>query len=484
MFPILNTRTNFDPQKPLVVVIPKDKTELLLLSKIVILSQEEISYLNKLSEKEIYLFRLPRISEDIFLHLIKTSNNEISANKETFRSEGALLYKSLSRYNFEEIQFYTPEHDDLLLCYVEGYLLSSYSFVKYKNESNKNPLTALYIISSSILQRELNDLAVILQSVFLARDWINEPGSVLTAVELGKRISELGKEVGFMTEIWEKSKIKSLKMNGLLGVNRGSKNPPVFAVLQWKPENALNEKPIILVGKGIVFDTGGLSLKPTANSMDYMKSDMSGAAITTAIFYVVSKLKLPVHLIGLIPATDNRPGEDAILPGDIITIYGGTTVEVLNTDAEGRLILADALSYAKKYEPSLVIDFATLTGAASAAIGKYAMVGFFKTDEEEKMRIMNSAAETYERIVEFPLWDEYAELIKSDVAELKNTGGKDSGAITAAKFLEKFTDYPWIHFDIAGVSFSQNDYKYYPKGGTGYGIRLIIHYLTSKYNKQ
>lgn len=266
-------------------------------------------------------------------------------------------------------------------------------------------------------------------------------------------------------------------MGGILAVNRGSIDPPTFTIMEYTPKKAINKKPIVLVGKGIVYDTGGLSLKPTAASMDRMKSDMSGAALVSATMYAVAKMQLPLHVIALVPATDNRPGENAYTPGDVITMYSGTSVEVLNTDAEGRLVLADALHWAKRYKPELVMDFATLTGAAAAAVGEHGIVCMGTADDNTKESFKKSGARQYERLVEFPLWDEYGDMIKSDIADLKNIGGPTGGAITAGKFLQHFTDYPWMHFDIAGVSFATAKRGYMPSGGTAYGVRMLLDFL-------
>jgi leucyl aminopeptidase len=194
-------------------------------------------------------------------------------------------------------------------------------------------------------------------------------------------MEKMGKEAGFTVEVFNRKKIEALRMGGLLAVNKGSIDPPTFNILEWKPENALNEKPVVLVGKGVVFDTGGLSLKPTAKSMDYMKCDMAGGAVVAATLYAVAKNKLPLHVVGLVPATDNRPDGNAYVPGDVITMFDGTTVEIKNTDAEGRLLLADALSYAKKYNPGLVIDVATLTGSAEIISGSQALVAMGNSPE-------------------------------------------------------------------------------------------------------
>ena len=277
----------------------------------------------------------------------------------------------------------------------------------------------------------------LLQAVFHARDLVNEPLSYLTAIQFSKEIEKMGTEAGFSVEVFHKKKIETLKMGGLLAVNKGSIDPPTFNILEWKPENAANKKPVILVGKGVVFDTGGLSLKPTPKSMDFMKCDMAGGAVVAATIYAVAKNKLPVYVIGLIPATDNRPDGNAYVPGDIITMFDGTTVEIKNTDAEGRLILADALSYAKKYDPELVIDIATLTGAAEIVAGNYAIVGM-GNNPNYLAQLKETGNDTYERIIEMPLWEEYAKPLKSTVADLNNLGIREAQSTIAGKFLRTF----------------------------------------------
>lgn len=213
--------------------------------------------------------------------------------------------------------------------------------------------------------------------------------------------------------------------------------------------------------------------------MDTMKSDMGGAAAVLGTMCAISEAKLPIHVIGLVPATDNRPGLNAVTPGDVITISDGTTVEVLNTDAEGRLILSDALVYAQRYNPELVIDLATLTGAAARAIGRYAIVGMGNAPKEKMKALQQSGDNTRERVVEFPFWDEYKELLKSPIADLKNIGGAEAGAITAGKFLEHFTNYPYIHLDIAGPAHLPKRVGYQVEGGTGIGVRLLFDFLSN-----
>jgi leucyl aminopeptidase len=287
-------------------------------------------------------------------------------------------------------------------------------------------------------------------------------------------VQKEAKELGFKAEVFNKTKIESLRMGGLLAVNSGSQNPPTFTCAEYKPSGHINEQPYILVGKGVVFDTGGVNIK--TQSMEFMKCDMGGAAGVFGAFCAAAALKLPLWVICLIPATDNRPGENAFVPGDIITMFDGTTVEVLNTDAEGRLILADALAYAKRFNPKLVIDVATLTGAALRAFGMYGMAGMGNSEKNMKL-LQECGFEVYERVVEMPFWEEYGLEIKSDVADLKNIGSLFAGTITAGKFLEHFTDYPWLHLDIAGPSFFEQPDSYRVKGGSGYTVRLLYKFL-------
>jgi leucyl aminopeptidase len=280
--------------------------------------------------------------------------------------------------------------------------------------------------------------------------------------------------------VLDKEEITKMKMGGLLSVNLGSIDPPTFTIMEYKPANAVNKKPYVLVGKGVVYDTGGMSLKPTPNSMDSMKCDMAGGAAVGGAMYAIAKSKLPVHVIALVPATDNRPDGNAYVPGDVITMMSGKTVEVLNTDAEGRLILADALHYAKSLKPEVVLEFSTLTGAAAAAIGQYGIVSMGKVNDATRAELEIAGNNVYERLAEFPMWDEYDDLLKSDIADLKNIGGPYGGAITAGRFLLNFTDYPYMHFDIAGPAFIKGNDSYRSKNGTGVGVRLITEFIKNR----
>lgn len=449
------------------------------ISQVPDLDNKETSYASGVFKNDQQLVTINQYNRFIFVYLIKNKKTDWQT-LESLRKAGAEVVGFINKQRLDEVTItnlspLTPAAYTL----AEGMALANYQFLKYRTEVKKvtHTLNTISFTKQSITVKEVNQLTAITQAIFRARTLVNEPLSYLSAEQLSKEIGLLGKEAGFKVTTLNKSQIEKEKMGGILAVNRGSIQPPTFTIMEYKPAKALNKQPIVLVGKGIVYDTGGLSLKPTPASMDRMKSDMSGAAVVTGAMYAISKLQLPLHIIALVPATDNRPGENAYVPGDIITMYSGTTVEVLNTDAEGRLVLADALHYAKRYKPELVMDFATLTGAASVAVGEHGIVCMGTAGDKTKQALNQSGFRQYERLVEYPLWDEYGEMIKSEYADLKNIGGPSGGAITAGKFLEHFTDYPWMHFDIAGVSFSMAKKGYIPSGGTAYGVRMIMDFL-------
>jgi leucyl aminopeptidase len=394
------------------------------------------------------------------------------------RKAGAKAWPFLKELDAQNIYYYGEQQENFL-AFLEGCMLASYSFQKYKSDRKSNPDT-LQVWTEKLDEARTKELEMGVTATFEARNLVNEPAIYLTAVQFAEEIKNLGKKYGFKTEIYEESRIAALKMAGLLAVNSGSELPPTFSILCHKPDNPINSKPIVLVGKGVVYDTGGLSLKPTANSMDLMKSDMAGAATVVGTICAIAKLNLPIEVIGLIPATDNRPGYNAITPGDVITYPNGKSVEILNTDAEGRLILADALIFAKKYDPELVIDVATLTGSAMAAIGKEGAVMMGTAPAEQKSKLQEAGLQVFERLVEFPIWEEYDEQLKSNIADITNLGGSTAGAITAGKFLQHFISYDWIHIDIAGPAYSKSGEGYKPAGGSGFGVRLLTRFL-SKY---
>jgi Leucyl aminopeptidase len=444
------------------------------------LAENEIQYLIQQVENEDLLIEINQYTRKIFVH-VSATEEPMYKDYEKMRKLGNSLHSKIQESKISELVVVDYSlNKEVILPILEGLSLSNYQFIKYLKDPKKikHCLTEVHVQSDVLDEKDIEELQAVCEAVKHARNLVNEPLSYLTAQKLSEEIKRMADESGFCVEVFEKAKIQSLKMGGLLAVNKGSVDEPTFSILEWKPENAKNANPVIFVGKGIVYDTGGLSLKPTKDSMDLMKSDMGGAASVAGALYAIAKAKLPVHVIGLIPATDNRPGGNAYAPGDIIKMHNGLSVEVLNTDAEGRLILADALSYAKKYDPEFVVDLATLTGAAAVAIGKYGVVAMGNEESADRMEeLKTSGNKTYERVVEFPFWEEYGELIKSDIADLKNIGGRDGGAITAGKFLEHFTDYPWVHIDIAGPAFLGATDNYRGKGGTGVGVRLLYDFI-------
>ena len=449
------------------------------LSQVTGINDQEADFIRKGIAKEQTLFSINQYNRYLFFCIAREKKTSWQTD-EAIRKIGAELCNLINRSRLEELTITDLSgKNGAAYLLAEGMALANYQFLKYRKDEQKaaNSLRSLLFLRQSITQKETEKLAAITAAVYRSRTLVNEPLNFLSAVQLSKEIAALGKEAGFKVTTLQKAQIEKEKMGGILAVNRGSIDPPIFSIMEHKPARALNKKPIVLVGKGIVYDTGGLSLKPTPASMDRMKSDMSGAALVAGAMYAIALMKMPLHIIALVPATDNRPGENAYVPGDIIRMYSGATVEVLNTDAEGRLVLADALHWAKRYKPELVIDFATLTGAASVAVGDHGMVCMGTAGEDIKRAFAESGYRQYERMVEYPLWDEYGDMIKSEFADLKNIGGPSGGAITAGKFLEYFTDYPWMHFDIAGVSFATARKSYIPSGGTAFGMRMLLDFL-------
>lgn len=451
------------------------------------LSSQQIAYVQQNMEQKINTIHFNEYGNHTFVVILERSEGDNFAAQEKWRNQGAKLTKSINELKLSGINLSNLNKDSMATWhFAEGMVLSSYQFLKYRKNAKdeKHPFEHLYILEDSLSKAQVEELQNLLEGVFFARNLVNEPLSFLTAPKFGELVQHLGEELGFEVEVWGKDKIEAAEMGGILAVNRGSIDPPSFSILKWQPENAVNERPIVLVGKGVVYDTGGLSLKPTANSMDFMKSDMGGGAAVVGTLYAIAKNKLPVNVIGLVPATDNRPGQNAYVPGDVIVMHNKLTVEVLNTDAEGRMLLADALSYAQSLNPQLVVDIATLTGAAVASIGTNAMLVMGNADESIKSSLKDSSFEVHERLVEMPLWEDYKEMLKSDIADLKNIGGKFAGAITAGKFLEHFTDYPWLHIDMAPMGWNFQTSGYRIKNGSGAGVRLFYDFLKKQIDNE
>jgi leucyl aminopeptidase len=325
-------------------------------------------------------------------------------------------------------------------------------------------------------EREARRGEIVGQAVNLARDLANTPPSEKPPSRLAEQVRTIASDAGIAVHVWDETRIRQERLGGLLGVAAGSQNPPSFVILESRRNG--DAAALALVGKGVTFDSGGLSLKPSA-SMEDMKSDMTGAAVVVATIQAVARLNLPVNVTGYLALTENMTGGGAMKLGDVLTMRNGKTVEVMNTDAEGRLILADALSIAAESQPARILDLATLTGACVVALGTK-VAGLFSTDEAFTQDVLSACSQTGERAWRLPLDDDYQDLLKSNVADLKNVGGKWGGAITAAKFLEQFVaGKPWVHLDIAGPSWSDSENATRDAGATGCFVRTLVALLES-----
>ena len=418
---------------------------------------------------------IDEINMDIF--------QDVSAN-------ASLTAKTLKCKTYVFNYDYSNVSENDIEAIVRGADLGLYDFNTYKSEKKsfrpalmKITIRNKLLLSGfdfSVLNKIIKRGEIISNAIILSRDLSNLPSNDCTPTYLAQRVKKISSSRPIKTTVFTTQKLKQLGFGGLLGVAQGSKQPPCFIIMEYLGGKR-REKPIVFVGKTITFDTGGISIKPSA-SMDEMKHDKSGGATVIGIMQAVADLKLPVNVVGLIPATENMPGGSAYKPGDVLTFYNKKTAEILNTDAEGRVILADALSYAQTYKPKMIIDFATLTGACIVALGTVAS-GMIGNDKKIMNLLMKSAEHTGEKVWELPLWDEYKKLIRSDVADIKNIGGRGAGTITAAAFLSHFVgEYPWVHLDIAGTAWTQEGTpkkSYIKKGATGVGVLLSIDFLKS-----
>lgn len=409
----------------------------------------------------------------------------VSADKDAqaFLTAGSQIAANLKSNKEQTLNVQNGESDNAVKL-MEGVFSGAYNINAKKSVKESIELkNILFSNSAKSWKNKIEEKINLWQAIWQTRDLVNLTSNYQSAVEYSSQMKTYceSQNIPIKMDVLDKKAIENLGMGGLLAVNQGSFLPPTFNVLTYKPKNAVNEKPVVLVGKGIVYDTGGLSLKPTANSMDLMKSDMAGSAATFGAICAVAKNKLPVYTVTIIPATDNRPGNHAIAPGDVITMMNGKTVEVMNTDAEGRLVLADGLTYGDNLNPDIILTMATLTGAAVRAIGTFASVCMGNVSSKMLKKFVQIGEGCNEKTVEFPFWDEYAEEMKSDVADLNNLGSGLAGAITAGKFLENFTKSPYIHVDIAGPAFLPKPQAHLPKGGTGYGVNLLYHFIKNQY---
>lgn len=441
------------------------------------LQPAETAFLRQSAAKGVQSFFFPQADRAVFVQLLESAADTTS-RLEQARLCGNGLLREMQHYKVDAATVHSFCNDETTLAFFEGLMLGNYQFARYVSVPDKKtpPLKSLHWAHENAPHEAVAELNAVAQAVLLARDLVNEPHSHFDTLKLAEAAREAGRACGFSVNVLEKETIESLGMGGLLAINQASSVPPRFCILEWKPANARNAHPVVLIGKGVVYDTGGLSLK-TPEGMESMKCDMAGAAAVIGAISAAAQVEMPIHIVGLIPATDNKVGDNAVMPGDVIRMYSGTTVEVTNTDAEGRIILADALHYAKQYEPELVLDIATLTGAAVRALGSQAICYMGTAGTTVKRALEDSGFRTYERLVELPLWKEYGEELKSNVADLKNMGHGPAGMISAGKFLEHFADYPWLHLDIAGPAYLRAPNGYRPKDGTGVGVRLLFDFL-------
>jgi leucyl aminopeptidase len=369
---------------------------------------------------------------------------------------------------------------DVARAAAEGAKLGLYRFDRHKTEANNHELEAFWLVAEDETVEESGEGAElgdkVAEGAALARDLANEPSNVATPEYLAHSAQRIAERYGMELNVLDRAGIEEEGLTGLATVGRSASNEPRFIVLGHSKGG--DDAPVVLVGKAVTFDSGGISIKPSAG-MEDMKFDMSGGAAVLGALEAVGALDLPLNVVALVPATENLPGGDAFKPGDVLEMHSGKTVEIVTTDAEGRLILADALSYARRYEPAAVVDCATLTGACVVALGSHAS-GLMGNDEDLIAEVQAAGEATGERAWPLPLFDEYTEQIKGDTADIKNSGGRGGGALTAGAFLKEFADYPWAHLDIAGTAYGKKGNAYTAKGATGVPSRLLVELLIGR----
>jgi leucyl aminopeptidase len=439
--------------------------------------------------KQITISNLKGKPENIILHKVKT---EEKFTVDYFRNHLAGLIKEIKDDEIQSLHVFIPDmeyfkkyFDDKEYFYrsfLEGLSLGNYTFDKYKKEKDKTRNLSVYIyaedqklVKSAIIKNNF-----LMEGIFFTKDLQNEPPSSLRPFELAERIKETLTRAGLKVTIFDEKEIQKRNMGGLLAVGQGSNAKPRFIVIEYKPKGKVNSpKKVALVGKGVTFDTGGYCIKPWQGMLE-MKADMSGAAVVAGTLLAVSKAKFPFEILGVIPAAENMINGEAMRPSDIVKTASGKTIEVGHTDAEGRMILADALDYASKQKPDEIIDFATLTGACVVALGLN-VAGLFSKNDRLADELYQTGMKTYDRVWRLPMWDEYHKDNESKIADVNNDGGRWGGAITAAKFLENFVDkkIPWAHIDIAGPAIANELTNYNKTFMTGFGVRLMFEYLSS-----
>jgi leucyl aminopeptidase len=396
---------------------------------------------------------------------------------EQLRQAGGKAATCLKNMGMQKIALSTGVLSSLSLSpsdFVEGALLGLYTFRRYIEEKDKKEIDSITVLSKKAAGSEarLHWTAAVSSAVCFARDLVNTPANDMTPTHLAKEAMSL-RQRNLSVKVLEQKKAEKLGMGSYLSVSRGSNEPPKFIILDYK---GAKSPPLVLIGKSVTFDSGGLSLKP-ADGMEKMKYDMAGGAAVLGVLKALAELRLPVHIIGILPAAENLIGESASRPGDVVRAIGGESIEIISTDAEGRMTLVDAVGYAKRFRPKAIIDIATLTGACSIALGNVA-IAMMGNDRKLLAKMKRSGDNVYERVWEMPLFKEYKEYLKSDIADLKNTGGKSGALMASAYFLSEFAgDIPWVHLDIAGTAWLEKERPYSPRGATGIGVRLILNLI-------
>ncbi len=411
-------------------------------------------------------------------------------NSDFFRNDLAGLIQNLENEKIKILSVAIPgfktfekifvDEKYFLQTFVEGILLGNYAFDKYLTKKEKESALTVELVyeDAKLLNAAIKEAESLMSAVYFARDLVNEPANSLTPEELFKRSKKELEKYGIKVTAMNEAELKRKKMNAILAVGGASANPPKLIMIEYKPKRKAKKK-IALVGKGVTYDSGGLSIKPTAGMLE-MKADMGGSATVIGTILAAAKASLPVHLLGFIPAVENMVSGASYKPGDVITSYSGKTIEVKDTDAEGRVVLADALTFASEKKPDMIIDFATLTGAVAVALGLFT-AGVFTKDDQLADGILSSGATTFERLWRLPFWDDFNDLLKSDIADVSNLGPRWGGAITAGKFLERFVDekIPYAHIDLAGPAINHEFNNYTKKYMTGYGVRLMFDFLSN-----
>lgn len=486
-------KISFKPYSTAISYLVDDKnlkTNLLVFEKKFRIKLSELQKKNILAKKnkQIIISNSKSKPDSIIVHKFKIDEN---FTVDFFRNHLAGLIKDIKNDEIQSLHIFLPEHkivkkyfDDEEYYYrsfLEGLSLGNYTFDKYKKEKEKirSLSIIIYAENEKFLKSAIEKNKILMEGIFFTKDLQNEPGSSLRPFELAERIKEILNKSGLKVTVFDEKEIEKSSMGGLLAVGKGSCAKPRFIIIEYKPKSKNKSgKKIALVGKGVTFDSGGYCVKPPQGMLE-MKADMSGAAVVAGIMLAASKANFPFEILGVIPAAENMINGEAMRPGDIVKTASGKTIEVGHTDAEGRMILADALDYASKQKPDEIIDFATLTGACVVALGLN-VAGLFTKNDKMAEALYKIGMKTYERVWRLPMWDEYHKANESKVADINNDGGRWGGAITAAKFLENFVNkkIPWVHLDIAGPAIDNDLTNYNKTYMTGFGVRLMVEYLS------